>query len=671
MAISSPGIGSGLDVNSIVSKLMSVEQQPLMMLAQKEASYNAKLSGFGQLKSVLSQFQATVSGLSDPAQFNSLNVNIGDTTIATATAGTGAAQGNYALEVTNLAQVQKLVSAGQTNSTAAIGTGASTTLSFDFGTIAGGTLTNGTYTGASFASSGSGIKTVTLDNTNNSLSGIRDAINQANIGVTATIINDGSATPYRLALTTTSTGQASSMKIAVAGDASLSSLLSQDPANNTGQAFSENLTAKNANFKIDGVAITKTTNTVTDAIQGVTLNLLKANIGTPTNIAITLNTAAINTSVTQFVKAYNNINQNLKDATAYNATTKTAAILNGEASVRAIQTQIRNVLTVPVAGGVSPLTTLSQAGITVQKDGSLLIDNTKLQAAITANPTTISALFAAAGKTTDSLVSYSGTTAKTQAGAYNLFVSQMATQGTATATAAAGLTITAGVNDTLQVQLDGTSATVKLAAGTYATAASLATQIQASINGASAFTAVGNSATVTADATGILKITSNRYSSASNANISGGNGQANLNFVGATLVAGKDVAGTINGLTAIGSGQFLTGAIGDASEGLKIQINGGSLGARGTVNYSQGYAYQFNTLATNFLGTTGPLSSATDGINASLLRLAKDKDVINTQLAATEARYRAQFTALDATISSMNATSNYLAQQLANLPKLA
>lgn len=671
MSISSPGIGSGLDVNGIVSKLMSIEQQPLALLTQKQASYNAKLSGFGQLKSLLSQFQATVNSLSDPAKFNSIGISIGDTSVASATVGTGATPGNYSLEVSNLAQVQKLISAGQTSSTATIGSGSSTTLSFDFGTISGGSLTNGTYTGASFASNGNGIKTVTIDSTNNTLSGIRDAINQANMGVTATIINDGSGSPYRLALTSNSTGLSNSMKISVAGDATLSSLLSQDPANNTGQAFSENLSAKNANFLLDGVAITKPTNTITDAIQGVSLNLLKANVGQPTNIGVTVSSAGITTAVNQFISAYNNINQNLKDATAYDPTTKTAAILNGESSVRAIQTQIRNVLTAPVAGGVSPLTTLSQAGVTVQKDGSLAVDNTKLQAAITANPSTFAALFAATGKTSDSLVSYSGITTKTQPGAYNLSITQLAAQATATGTAAAGLTITSGSNDSLQVLLDGTTTTITLAPGVYASASALASELQSKINGASAFISASSATTVTADSSGILKITSNRYSSASNVNITGGNGQANLNFTAATLTAGLDVAGTINGIAGVGSGQFLTGATGNAAEGLKVQITGGSVGARGTINYSQGYAYQFNTLATNFLGTSGLLSSATNGLNASLAQLTKDQERINTQLATIEARYRAQFIALDSVISSMSATSTYLTQQLANLPKIS
>jgi len=212
MGISTPGIGSGLDVNGIVTKLMSIEQQPLTALNSKVASYQAQLSGYGQIKSALSQFQSAVQGLSSPSQFQSLTATLADATVATASASTGATPGTYALEVTSLAQAQKLVAAGQASTSATIGSGSATTLSFDFGTIAGGTLSNGTYTGASFTSNGAGTKTVTINASNNSLSGIRDAINSANIGVSATIVNDGSASPYRLVLTDSTTGKTNSMR---------------------------------------------------------------------------------------------------------------------------------------------------------------------------------------------------------------------------------------------------------------------------------------------------------------------------------------------------------------------------------------------------------------------------------------------------------------------------
>ncbi|MDH4284429.1 MAG: flagellar hook protein, partial [Gallionellaceae bacterium] len=213
-----------MDVNSIVSQLMTVEQRPLLALARKEASYQAQLSAYGSIKGALSSFQSAVSGLSNASRFQGLTATSSDTSIITASAASSAVAGAYSIDaITSLAQAQKLAAAGQASSTAAIGTG---TLTFDFGTISGGTFSSvtGKYTGATFTSSGAGTKTVTIDATNNSLQGIRDAINAAKIGVTATIVNDGGASPYRLALSSDSIGKTNSIKISVAGDAGLSSL---------------------------------------------------------------------------------------------------------------------------------------------------------------------------------------------------------------------------------------------------------------------------------------------------------------------------------------------------------------------------------------------------------------------------------------------------------------
>ncbi|MDP9109227.1 MAG: flagellar filament capping protein FliD, partial [Pseudomonadota bacterium] len=123
----------------------------------------------------------------------------------------------------------------------------------------------------------------------------------------------------------------------------------------------------------------------------------------------------------------------------------------------------------------------------------------------------------------------------------------------------------------------------------------------------------------------------------------------------------------LNGVAATGVGQSLIGAVGSPAEGLNVQVSGGNLGARGTVNYSQGYAYQLNNLMTSVLGSDGPIASRTNGINTSLNSIAKSKDELNAQLVQTEKRYRAQYTALDSIISKMSQTSSFLSQQLAKL----
>lgn len=669
MAISSPGIGSNLDVNGIISQLMSVERKPLTVLARKEASFQAKLSGFGTLKGSLSQFQAAVRALSDGAKFQAMRATSSDSAVLTASATAAAAPGSHTLEVTQLARAQKLVAAGQASSTAAIGSGASTTVSFEFGTISGGTFdsSTGKYTGAGFTGSGGGVKTLTLDASNNTLAGIRDAINKAGVGVSATIVNDGGSSPHRLALSVNATGKAHSVRISVSGDTTLQGLLAHNPGSDTGQALAENLSARNAEFKLDGLAVSKASNTVTDVLQGVTLNLAKTNSGSPASITVARDTASVTAGVESFVKAYNDLAKTFKEATAYDPSSKRAAILNGESSVRSIEAQVRSVLSAPV-GGAGAFTLLSQIGVSPNKDGLLTLDSSKLQGAIEKNFGEIAALFAAAGRTSDPLASYVGATAATRPGAYQLEVTRLATQGKSTGSAAAGLTITAGSNDTLQVLLDGVSATVTLGAGSYASAAALAAEVQSRINGAAPFADAGASAVVT-ESGGVLTITSARFGSASKAAVTGGSGMSNLMGAAPTATDGLDVAGKINGVAAAGNGQTLTGAVGNAAEGLQVKVTGGGTGLRGTASHSHGYAHQFNRLMEAQLGAGGVLASRTDGLNASIKGLDESKARLMDRLAATEKRYRQQFTKLDATLSSMLSTGNFLTQQLASLAR--
>lgn len=668
MTISSPGIGSNLDVNSIVSQLMAIESQPLTVLAKKEATFQAQLSAYGSVKGAMSSFQGTMSSLASLARFQGYTANSTDASIVAAGAANSAVAGSYSVEVTALAQAQKLTAAGQSSTTAAIGSGAATTLTFDFGTIAG-TLNTGTGTynaGATFTSNGASAKTVTIDSTNNTLSGIRDAINNAQIGITATIISDGSASPYRLVLTQNATGRDNSIKISVSGDAAISSLLAQDPA--ATQNLSETITAQNAAFKVDGIAISKASNTVTDAIPGVSLILQKTNAGSPIKVNVAQDTTQITSAVNAFVKAYNDVNKTLSDLSAYDASTKQGAILNGDATVRALQSQIRSTLSSAITGLTGSYTTLSQIGVSFQKDGTMAVDAAKLQSAIDSNPQGIGQLFAANGTPADSLISYSASTGNTKPGSYAVNVTQLATKGQIVSSAAAALTINAGTNDTLDMTLGGISATITLTAGTYASASALASEVQSKINSATAFASAGLAVAVTQSA-GVMTLISNDYGSGGSVNITGGNAETDLLGGAPVTSTGLDAAGSINGVAASGAGQSLTGATGDASEGLHIEIAGGTTGARGTVNFSRGYADKLNTLASSFLDDTGAISSRTNGINISITDIGHQRDAMNRRLVDIESRYRAQFTALDTLMSSMTTTSNFLAQQLANLPK--
>lgn len=658
VAATSATTGTNIDVNSIVTQLMTIERKPISKLLAQEASYQSKLSAFGTVKGALASFQTALQGLS-ASSFQAVKATPSDATVFAASASSTAAPGVYSLAVTSLAQAQNLVATGQTSMTAAIGSGIPTTLTFDTGTISGGTFNSvtGAYTGAAYTSNGAGTKTVTIDATNNSLQGIRDAINTANVGVTASIVNDGSGTPYRLTLSSNNTGISNSMKVAVAGDATISGLLSYDPA--AVQNMAQTAAAQNANFTVNGVAASKTSNTVSDVIQGITLTLSKTTTA-PVSLTVAQDTAAVSTAITNFVAAYNNLSSTLKISSAYDSATKTGGPLQGDSTVRTLQTQMRGMLSQTIAGTTGGITSLAQIGITSQKDGSLVADSVKLNAALASNFKDIASLFAATGSATDSLVSFNAAGANAVPGSYALNISQIATQGSAVGNAVANTTITTGVNDTLNLTINGVNAPVVLTAGTY-TAQSLAAQVQTQLNGLAALTSVGVSVAVSQNA-GVLTITSANYGSSSSVVVAGGNGAAGLLGAAPVQTAGVDTAGTIGGIAATGSGQKLTDA-----NGLSFNINGGALGARGTVNYSQGYAYTMGKWSTSALATDGMLTSRTDGYNKMIADSSHRRATLETRMVSLEANYRRQYSSLDAMLSRMNQTSTYLTQQLARL----
>lgn len=645
---------------------MQVEQQPLTALATKEAKYQAQLSAYGSLKGALSTFQTAVAALANPAKFSAVSASLADSTVASASASSTATAGSYAVKVTTLAQSQKL----QSDSAFAL---TSDTLGYGTLTISFGTYNPG-FTSFTL-NPDKASKTITIGAGQNSLSGVRDAINAANVGVSANIVNDGT-TGNHLVITSNDTGEANALRITVADASDVSntdntglSQLAFDPA---AVVPVQHMTqpagagAQNAALTIDGIAISKASNTITNAIQGVTLNLLKVNT-TATTLTVARDTAATQTAVQSFVTAYNNVNKIITDLSKYDLVNKKAAILTGDSALVSLKSQLRAVFNTALSTAGGGLTALPDIGITFQKDGTLALDLTKLNTVLSNATKDVSTLFAAVGKLSDSLVTFGTSTTATKNGTYALTVSQLATHGKAVGTAQTfPLVITLSTNDTLSLTIDGKAASVTLAAGSYATAAALAAEIQSKVNGASALSSAGISVAVT-EAAGVLTITSNRYGSGSTVTtIAGTASGATFGTIDYTNGAGLNAAGTIGGVAATGNGQTLTGA-GNAS-GLALTVAGGATGARGSVNFARGYAYELDKLVGKMLDTNNLIDSRVGGINASIKDIGTRRDELNLRLDSIEKRYRAQFTALDGMLSGMNQTSNFLTQQLANLP---
>lgn len=360
MAISVGGIGSGLDIDDLVGRLMTFEARPLTQLQAKGKGYEAQLSAYGLLKSSLSLLQSASNGLRTASTFNSVRATSSNTDVFTATATKDAAKGSHSIEVLQIAQGQRLV----TNETTAPSVAAGS-LTIQFGTYA--------YDGNGDATGFTSSESVTIDlEDGSSLEDLRDAINARNTDLRATVVNNGNA--KQLILSGTKEGAAQGFTLEGTGGLAGFSYNAADADNNTLESIE---TAQNARIKVDGVTISRASNSITDAIDGVTLNLLKPGEDRM-SLRIAGDTAAAKTAIEAFVKAYNDVTTTLRTLTNYDVEGEQASVLTGDATARGIQTQLRNALG-SMVGGDGGVRSLSQLGISFTKDGTLSIDNAALE----------------------------------------------------------------------------------------------------------------------------------------------------------------------------------------------------------------------------------------------------------------------------------------------------
>lgn len=389
MAMSVSGLGSNLDVAGIVSQLMEVEKQPLKALDTKEAAFQSKISAFGSVKGALSTLQNAVAGLNIPENYNPLDFfstysgTVADTNIASVTAGEGSVPGDYSLEVTQLAQQHRIASAFNPTITAG-------KLNIELGSADGTTVS----------------KATSIDITGTSLTSVRDAINKANAGVTAVIVNGASGA--QLVLTGSSEG--SNQFIRLSGTTGLS--YANTPASGN---FSEQQTAQNALLSINGTAIQSQSNKVSDALDGVTIELKKKTEAlTPTKITLTRDTSSLNKAMEKLVTAFNDFNKLSKELGGFNTATGKLGTLGGDTTLRAADGQLRQLFGSTGAGlSSASLRNLSDIGISLQRDGTLKLDSTKLNKAIAQDfvgvANVASAFAKTASKTIDGLIGSDGT----------------------------------------------------------------------------------------------------------------------------------------------------------------------------------------------------------------------------------------------------------------------
>lgn len=354
-SISSPGVGSGLDVQSIVTQLMALERRPLQTLQQSKSTLDAQLSGYGRFRSALSSFQTALNDLKSLDAFEIYSATSSNTDALTVTADSSAAIGALDVQINRLAQAHKMGSQAiaDKDTTPLGGGGDQLTITVD------------------------GEDTV-LDLGGMTLTQIRDAINEADAGVTATLVSENT-TSHRLVLTSTETGSAKAMSLGFTG--TLGTDLGMATINDVGS-----LAELDAEIVVDNsYTITRGSNSISDAIDGLTLNL-KQETTTAAHVTIERDNEAVAEAIQGFVDAYNAVRSTV--------TSLRGKELKNDSTLRSIEASIQGVLNTPPAGLTTSYTYLSQIGVSIQKDGTMKLDSSVLEDAIASDFNGVAQVFA-------------------------------------------------------------------------------------------------------------------------------------------------------------------------------------------------------------------------------------------------------------------------------------
>ncbi|WP_019613216.1 flagellar filament capping protein FliD [Psychromonas ossibalaenae] len=676
-SITSTGLGSGLDINSIVQAIVGAEKDPaLAKMTKSAAEATAQISAYGTLNSELSTFKSSYKDLALSSTFSAASSTTSDSDILDAKLGIGAETGSWEFEVNQRAQSHTLVSSSASSFSSVndpVGTGE---IQLRYGSYSGVGNT------AFAVDADKPIEKLTIDNTNNSLTGMRDAINEGDYSVSASIINDG--TNYRLVLTSKETGEQNAVELTVTdddGNNTDTSGLSRFVYSAADKNLEQTSEAQDAEIVMNGITITRDSNEISSVIEGVTLNINgETEVGKTVKLNISKDTSKVEDQIQAFVDNYNSTITKMNELTVFNGQGQTNGILNGDATVRNIESLMRGVLNTTVDHIEGSVHSFADLGILTNRDGTLELDATKFADVLKGDMDGVADFFTASGAASDSFISFDSSNSLTKPGTYSVEVTQLATQGSLTGAAVNNLTIDAD-NDTFKMRVDGTlSSDIVLDQATYASIGDLATELQSKINSDPTFIEKGISLKIIEDA-GKLSFTSNKYGSSSSVAFTevDTNFLADLGIDVQSGTAGVNVEGKIDGQDALGDGQYLLSENGDSS-GIKLLIEGGALGSRGDVTFAEGMTVVMNNLLTSIIdksisGTSGDvdLSEGTidgkvDSLYKKITDLEKQEENLTYRMEKLEARLYKDFNAMDIAVSSLNNTMGYLKSALDALP---
>jgi flagellar hook-associated protein 2 len=657
-------LGAGqFDVTTISKALAAADvATKKQYLTDKQTAIQTKVGGYDLLSSALDSIKTNLATLNSPATFNAMSVTASDSTALSSSITGKPAAGAYDVTINQRAQAHTLASVGTPSQYTALGTGT-------FNLTVGGST-----------------KAITIDSSNNTLQGLKGAINSAGLGVNASIVNDGSG--YRLVMAAQQTGQGNGITLDVVdgdGNNTDTSGLSQFAFGAGTNNMAQTVAAQDAQFNVNGLSLTSTTNTAAGVIDGVTLNLNKAQPGVPITLTVGADTAGLSDKVQSFVDDMNAMHDVLKYLGSYSKDPEdpTKGSLKGEQALKQVDSNIKKFLQFRTSDG-GAYQSLADIGIKSNLDGTLSLDTDKLTAAISADPSAVGKLFSANAVASDGQVSYTGSSDKTIEGKYNLTVNQSARQalylgGTATGAATDPITIASGDNS-FALSINGTaSTTLSLAAGTY-TRENLAKVMQTAINNDANLKAKGLTVQMGFDsANNRFQLSSDKFGSESTLNLTSLSAgmQTSMGLAtgagGAGSYAGQDVMGSLEkdgtAYTFAGTGQhvkinsFLTGAPRD----LEFDIAGTATGSRGSLTFQRGFGAQMTKSITDmFDAKNGAIGVAVTALGKRDADYTDKLKKVEVSYESALARYTNQFSIVNQTISSMNSLRTSLSASLSS-----
>ena len=652
-------LGAGQFDVATISKALATADVAVkrQYLTDKQTVIQNKVAGYDLLSNALDSIKTNMTTLNNIASFSTMSASSSDQTAVSATINGKPTKGVYEIVVNQRAQAHTIASTGVPSQYTAIGEGS----------------INLTVGGSS--------KTITIDATNNSLDGLKNAINAAGLGVNASIVNDG--TGYRLVMSSQQTGQGNSISLSVTDsdgnntDTSGLSLFSFGAGTNN---MVQTIAAQDAQFSVNGLSLTSATNSATGVIDGVTLNLNKAQPGVPVSLNIGSDTEGLADQVQGFVDDMNAMRDVIKYLGSYekDPNDPTKGSLKGEQALKQVEADIKRFMQVRINDG-SAYQSMADIGIKSNLDGTLELDSAKLSAAIAADPSAVGKLFAATARSTDSQVSYIGSSDKTVEGTYALTVDQVAKQALYLGNTASGLatdpiTVVAGDN-TFTIKLGATeSTTLSIAAGTYSRD-DLARIMQTAINNDANLKSKGLTAQMSFDSVNNrFQLSTDKFGSQATidfTSISAGL-MSSMGLATGTGAAGsyggQDVMGSLSkdgvSYTFLGNGQevkinsFLPGAPRD----LQFKVEGSAIGNRGELTFQRGFAALLSKSITDmFNAQSGSIGVAVTALDKRDIEFTEKLKQVDTRYEQALARYTQQFSIVNATIANLTALKSSLA----------